>query len=344
MAHESHIWLPKYQDIGLELPKPTFKGQFKLIAGKANSEERVVADWQDNLILNSGLDRMGMGSASNITNNTVIYGCAVGSSNTTPAVNQTALGSLVAWTTSLSPISAPSVTTNTSSPYQTTKYGRYRFGVGAAAGNLAEVGFGWGSTTLFSRALIKDGSGNPTTITILSDEYLDVIYAYTIYPPINDSSYSITLSGTPYNCVTRAAYVNRTTAYSPGSWAFNTFTDGGTFTSANRLLLSFFYEPSTNYRTGNTAYSGAIGAITGIPSGTATTRTTNLTLGTYTNGSFTRSCTDVFGLAEGSSSFASMHSIFFGCGFQTSFDPVIPKTSSKILTLNYSLSWGRYTP
>lgn len=336
MAHESHIWLPKYQDVGLELPKPTFKGRFKLIAGKANGEERVVADWQDNLILDAGLDRIAVSG-----NNYVVNGVAVGSSNTTPAINQTGLISLVAWTTTASSIAAPAEVINTSSPYQSTYYWRWRFSAGAAAGNLAEVGVGWGSTTMFSRALIKDGSGNPTTITILSDEYLDVIYGLTVYPPLTDSSYSISISGTSYSCITRAARAGQTTGL---RWK-----SGGAYFYSNSMA-NF---SSTLFRT----YTGDIGAITSLPSGTVapstSANTITVTYNTYTAGSFSRGITTVANLNDCNMDIKSIQTGFVGiidgiyganACFQTSFDPVIPKTSSKILTLNYSLSWGRYTP
>lgn len=52
------------------------------------------------------------------------------------------------------------------------------FGRGQAAGNLSEVSSGNASnnTSIVCRALIKDGEGNPTTITILPDEILKVTW------------------------------------------------------------------------------------------------------------------------------------------------------------------------
>jgi|SRR5690554_721487 len=56
--------------------------------------------------------------------------------------------------------------------------GSVQFGQGVAAGNLSEVAAGWSNSAndIFSRALILDGAGNPTTITVLPNEFLTVEY------------------------------------------------------------------------------------------------------------------------------------------------------------------------
>jgi hypothetical protein len=58
----------------------------------------------------------------------------------------------------------------------------WRFGEGIAAGNIAEVGLGWGNATLWNRARIKDAQGKPTVITVFADEYLDVVSEIRVYP------------------------------------------------------------------------------------------------------------------------------------------------------------------
>src|SRR5699024_10490997 len=56
-----------------------------------------------------------------------------------------------------------------------------QFGKGDAAGNLSKVAIGKSSTDMFAIALIKDGSGNPTTITVTSIEFLTVTYQWRVY-------------------------------------------------------------------------------------------------------------------------------------------------------------------
>lgn len=108
---------------------------------------KVASDWQRNLILDSGLNRMA-------TDGDYLNCCQVGSGSSAPANGQTSLDSRVAGVTSLSggPFVAPSA------PYYVGLRRTYPFATGVATGNLSEVGVGWGTsgTVLFSRSLIKD--------------------------------------------------------------------------------------------------------------------------------------------------------------------------------------------
>lgn len=132
-------------------------------------------DWSNNLILDAGLNRMG-----DTTSAWVNY-CHVGTDNTVPTVSDTGLGGWVASKT----FTTSAYSAKGSAPYYGYKNYSYRFGQGVAAGNLSEVSVGWSATndSMYSRALIVDGAGDPTTITVLSDEYLDVFYELRCYPP-----------------------------------------------------------------------------------------------------------------------------------------------------------------
>lgn len=149
-------------------------GRFKIEATDAlTGKKRIVADWFRNLILDAGLERMG--TAAFITT------CAVGSGSSTPVVSQTALDTLVASTTTQQ---ATNSGAQSSSPYFGWKRITFRFATGVAAGNLSEVGVGWGASTLFSRALILGGgssasctgsiSGTTMTVTAVSSGTLVV--------------------------------------------------------------------------------------------------------------------------------------------------------------------------
>src|SRR5574337_1573872 len=174
-------------------------GKFSLVAHKLDGSSRVLAEWFDNLIVDNGLNRIGTGS--------YMDQCYVGTGSTAPTNADTALEMQVASTSS---IHATTSGTSTSPPYYGYSRRTFRFGVGAAAGNLTEVGVGWysGTNMLFSRALIKDIDGNPTTVTVLSDEVLDVAYEFRNYaPPADSAPYVVTISGVDYTFVTRAASV-----------------------------------------------------------------------------------------------------------------------------------------
>src|SRR5690606_32973092 len=74
-------------------------------------------------------------------------------------------------------------------------------------GNVAEIALCRGtsgipnnSTPIFNRARVVDEMGNPTTITVLSDEFLEVIYEITLYT-IDGATGTLTINidGTPTN-------------------------------------------------------------------------------------------------------------------------------------------------
>lgn len=68
-----------------------------------------------------------------------------------------------------------------------------QFDKGAAKGNIAELGVGNNTqgNPLWSRSLVLDKSGNPTTITVLEDEFLTVTYEVRRY--VNTETSTTTL-------------------------------------------------------------------------------------------------------------------------------------------------------
>src|SRR5690606_36950343 len=70
---------------------------------------------------------------------------------------------------------------------------RHQFGLGEAAGNLLEIGIQHTSASgpLWSRALILDGQGDPTTITVLPDDFLTCYYTLRIMIPKEDAVFNI---------------------------------------------------------------------------------------------------------------------------------------------------------
>ena len=201
---------------------------------------RVAADWFPNLITDGGLDRYG-------TTNDWLGWCQVGSGSATPAFLDTALASRIAGTSNVA--GAQTTGAQASSPYYTWRRKTFRFAAGLAAGNISEVGVGWSEVgNLFSRALVLDAQGNPTTITVLADEVLDVTYEFRCYAPASDTSGTITLDGANYDWLARAANVTSTDEFAgwlvPRSAALNP--EG----LATHL-----------------AFEGGIGAITSAPGG-----------------------------------------------------------------------------
>jgi hypothetical protein len=295
-------------------------GAFKFTAVQLDSEgnpreetRRVLADWFPNLITDGGLDRMG-------TVADYAGWCQVGSGSTAPSVSDTGLAARIAGTNTLQ----ASVTgAQASAPYYVKNIKTFRFAIGVATGNLSEVGIGWTTTgSLFSRALILDGAGSPTTITVLSTEALDVSYELRMYPPTVDTSGTIVLAGVTYDWIGRASLV---TSYGGGAW-----------------LPGIYHAGYAPY--GMTLYSGAIGAITSYPAGSASAGSAGVA-SSYTAGSFYRDITFSFSLTQGNVSGGALAARFTaGWGtYQLGFTPAIPKDNTKTLSLVIRHSWARKT-
>jgi hypothetical protein len=295
------------------------RGRYKLEAVDVfTGRRRLLADWFDNLITDNGLDLLGT------TGNFQTY-CLVGSGNTAPANSNTALVTFVASTSS----TTNSLNTNSgSSPYFGTMTRTWRFAIGTATGNLSEIGIGPNSTNtgLFSRALILDGGGSPTTITVLSTEALDATYQLQVYAPLTDVTGNVTINAVSYAYVMRAANAN-----SSGSWG------GPNAANGDRMGLN-----------GLTVYNGSIGSITSQPGGSSGNNG-GIAVQSYTPGSLFIDSIVSFGLSDGnvsggiSAALLTYGRNFSSLGsFQVSFTPALPKDGSHTMTLTFRQSWARH--
>lgn len=298
-------------------------GRYKLEAVRLDSEgkeisRRILADWFPNLIVNQGLDRFG-------ANGTFLEYCRVGTGNTAPANTDTTLVSQV-WNTAT--IQATNGTTTASVPYYSSRVNTYRFAAAPSNQNLSEIGIGWADVggTLFSRALILDGGGSPTTITVLTGEILDATYEFRVYSPSTDVVGSVSISSVSYNYTLRAALAS--TNNIPG-WAAPASVGQGVSINSNGLV--------------DAVYSGAIGAVTATPAGTVGTGASSVSNSTYSNGTYYRDATLTYDLSSGNlvGGFRSMLFVFNLSTFQIEFSPNIPKTNTSQFTLTGRLSFTR---
>jgi hypothetical protein len=325
------VWThrPKLLEPKREILLPMrLRGRFRLSAiGRDGVTVRRQTRWIDNLITNTGLDLCA-------SDNTPFPQCKVGTDNTAPAATDTALGAQVATTSTQTSVGR---TVNGSSPFDNHSTVVYRFAQGAAEGNLAEVGVGTGDATLFSRALIVDGGGSPTTFPVAADEFLDVAYELIVYPPLVDDVDSITITGSGSHDTTLRA--------SNLAWARGLYTGGGFIATAD--------DGGSN--NGINAYDGAIGAVTGSPAGSVDGGN-NASDGAYTPGNFFRDTTWSFGLDDGNFAGGIQSvAVFWGNSqpvsvaerqsmeFQCEFDPAIPKDNTAQLSLVFRLAWARTT-
>lgn len=285
---------------------------------EVEGSRRLVADWFPNLILNQGMDLLA-------TSQNLFDACQVGSGSAAPAVGQTALSARIAGSTQRV---GATVTTASSAPYYVAYTVTYRFDEGAAAGNISEVGVGTQATgtNLFSRSLIKDSTGNPTTITILPDESLDVLYQFRYYAPPVDVTGTVVATGNiggTYDFIMRAANVTSTNA------AFGWTLPGAQ--NAVPVNTSGFFATSEN-----------IAAITSGPA-YSQAAITPPTAAAYTPGSFYIDRIITASAAQANIS-GGVRSFLLKLGigtYQIQFDPNIPKTSADVIQLTLRLSWAR---
>ena len=290
---------------------------FKVSNSKGESRDLsgIIAEDHKNLILDVGLNALGTTS--------VVSACKVGTGVTPVAVSQTDLATPLAITSTLQ---SSSTGRNSTAPYYTWGRRTFRFNQGAAAGNLTEVGVTYGDgSSLFSRALIVDSGGNPTTLTILADEWLDVTYELRIYQDLADKTFNITLLGVDHVVTVRPA--NVTSNPSSNSYFFNHF-------------ISWYTTWAQCSH-----YNGTIGTITGSPSGEGSSAG-GVSYGAYSQNSLQRSIIYGVGLNDANLSGGIQSTLIYTdkCSWQVGYSPAIAKDSFKTLTMNYTLSWGRYDP
>jgi len=310
---------------------------FKLVVRKAETDE-IVRETPEflNLVLTTGLARMAV--------NTWIDRCCVGTGNSNPVASQVALDSFLALTTATAAGAADTGGIQvTTAPYYW--YGRrtWRFAVGVATGNISEVGLGWGNSNLWNRALVKDTEGNPTTITVLADEYLDVISEVRIYP--KESAGSFNLVDKNGALISNHTYIARP--------RFSSYVSGG----ATWLSVMVHYAQNNNQGSGST-FGISDNTIPTSPTGAIAAKfsTNGLSHQPLINGlkaSKTISSSEA-NIGNHKSFATALYGLMCGgvtnsvgdrnCGYNWEVDPPIPKDAETILTYSFTLTWGNYAP
>lgn len=295
-------------------------GRYKVQVTDLEGNVKRESGWSDNILTNNGLDML-YTTSSNATYalhwldspNCPFNVVAVGGGGTAPNAADTTLESLIA-STIRAPTYSGSVDTTSK---QTVILRTWEFAQGAAAGNLSEVGCGRGSTDLFSRALILDEFGNPTTITVLANELLTVFYELRINRDYADVAY-------------------------------NTGTHTGTIRPSHNesgvpTQLDTGWGSRVIFPVQGVAYISDTG-IAAASSGPASVNpTTSVTAPAYIAGSHSIQVTYFWGTGEGNSGGAkNVVKILFGLGtYQFSIDPALAKDNTKELTIVLTISWGR---
>lgn len=281
-----------------------------------------------NLITDNGLNLWAGSSQSIIPtasySNSLSNVCCVGSSSQPPSVSDTQLGSFVGETTTAY-LNTTSDVNQTNAPFFVSAKKYFQFAVGAAAGNISEVGVGTSRNSLFSRALIIDSLGNPTTIQVLPDEILQIEYEIVYFINEGDQTGEFSLSGNAgdtYEYIARPAY-------------FYHNTSGHYFWNLPEIYASF--NPAVSVT--NAIYSGDISDISNNCQGTR--REGSRSVAGYVNNSFERKYHLNFSTGQGNGTSNSI-SVGMGIGcYQFQLNKPITKTNMQTLGFVFSQSWAR---
>jgi hypothetical protein len=308
-----------------------FSGHFTLVRRKAADESVVEVREFDNLITDAGLNRLGVGATVNR--------CQVGSGTNPPQITDTAIQTLVATSVYRRNLAAPYTyfSYDAAARFQTYTC-TFRFDLGVAVGVLSEIAMGWSETPagIWCRSLIKDGGGNPITLTVLADEILDVYYTVKIQYPAADGTGMVNVNGTDYAWASRPANIGS----SNENWGriFGQAMGGPVSTTPGDWVLGYTYY----------GYTGAMGAVTSTPSTGNLGSNSKQMADAYVLGSFSRTLTCIMQLDDCVGSIRSIliyareyyynSTVFY---WQIEFSPPIVKSDKQELRMKITLSWGR---
>lgn len=302
-------------------------GEVRYVVTAPNGKVKADTGYQSNLILNQGLDFFGGGRGGAIN-----FSCAVGGGNSSPSVTQTTLDSFIAISIGGEVTSSYAYIDKGDGMYRMWEQKKYRF-TGLNNVNISEVGLvSSGSSSsdyyLTTRTLIKDQTGNPTTISIKSGETLDIYYKIHKVIDTRDKVFLINiLDGNggmiPYNATLRPLSVG---------------------SNKNKVTSA-----ATEYRFLTVNTTGLLPIITATSSGD--TVDGKFSFSGYSQGSFKITANLFFSLNEANIGIRRLDSYsaeYSGIlPFQIQFDRVsdnapLTKTANQTLSIPLEFSWGRY--
>lgn len=314
-------------------------GEFRVVVKREDGSVKTDTGYQKNLILNQGLDFFGGGNGSDMMS----Y-CVIGSGNSTPAYTQNKLDTaIIGVSGSTNSTKYDYNISRDGNLYKTNRVCKYSFN-NLNNANISEVGLSSAysnATTYYlcTRALIKDSNGNPTTITVLSGEILEIYYKLWAVFDTTDKTGTINLlngvgGSTPYNYIARIAGVGGTNI-------------GGTASYGDIIgsMLVFWAGNNTS-----SLVDGDIGSVIDSPKGYPLYilgDSVALNTSAYVSGTYKMSGTMNVPINSGNGDIRSglfitsmgFYQIRFG---SVANDSPITKTNTQTLTIPIEISWGRY--
>lgn len=300
------------------------KGTFKVQVFDANMNERT--NNQGNMLLDSWLLMMNSHDSSPLSS----MACVVGSGTSAVTASDTSLQS---------PLAA-----KYPHDIRDPKYGYrsgdnviyelkhvFRFAAGAVVGNISEVGLAnMGNSNpsqpIVTRALIRDSSGNPTTISVSASEQLVVTHTLKITVPFTVDAVS-------------------SVEFKTGEFTTITGRFGNSY-------LNTFDDFALNFNTGYSWMSFRTGA--GVVFGVAGDNTSGgVERGGFYNVSTTKSTLPNYGginykvtFPVDTANYSDIHTLQLpigpnGVGYKWLFEPALSKTSNDIMELNFVRKFER---
>ena len=311
---------------GLSAGHVGIAGEVRFVVKRDDGSVKEDTGFKKNLILNQGLEFFGGNHGYFMFDK-----CVIGSGNSTPAATQTQLDAFLMIRSGVELNREYDYVPDGSGIYKTNRIQKYVF-TGLNNVNVGEVGLAsLGSSSsnyyLCTRALIKDSSGTPTTITVLLGETLEIYYKVWQVFSTTDTNYVVNMldgkGGTvPYNVKVRLA---------------------GVGTGRFRGLMAVL---SSGYGGATSTHTGDLGVITGLPTGQIFSASINNPRA-YIPLSFKRVLDYPFAPTESNGSIrtvvfpSSMGVYQFRFGSVANDSP-IRKSELQSLSFPIEFSWGRY--
>jgi hypothetical protein len=282
-----------------------------------------------NVITTAGLDALI--SSGSLTLDGMLTWAAVGTNNTAPAIADTALGAQAGVRVSANAGIADASGNSLVSPEHWWFRRTREWGTAQGNGNLTEIGLFSADTggVMWCRALFRDGSNNPITITKTSADILRVTYEVRFYPALGDASQSaLNISGTNYNITWRPVHA--------GLWTLQGW--ASTLQSIVVAAQHFLSTAATQFTRLETTpnWATTLNASSASQSGwNSSTRVVSRTA-TWEPAAGAITAPSVM--------IAPMRDAFstpWRCPYQGLFSPPLGKTGTNRLVLNYTIGFDR---
>lgn len=302
-------------------------GEFRVVVKRADGSTKIDTGYQKNLILNQGLDFFGGGDGLNM----MAY-CVIGSGNSQPSYTQNKLDTAITGVTGITVSTKYDYdAAQDGNLYKTNTVNKYSF-TGLNNVNVSELGLAsaYSNATTYilcTRALIKDSNGNPTTITVLSGEILQIYYKLWAVFDTTDKTGQINLldgvgGSVAYNWKLRPARVTS-----------DAYRIAGGRLGATGDIYPYFHPADVD-----------LVAITSVP---AEGTLYGFVLNPYTINSYKLVINFNLTIDQGNGSIRVLTLLTSMGSYQIRFgsvadDSPITKTNTQTLTVPIEFSWGRY--